>query len=57
MERHEAVRRLEDLQGRDLVPLAPNFGSWELKIVPLKRTPDAESTRHGERAETDEGTK
>lgn len=72
MERKEAIRKLKELEGRDLVPLArqydvtiwkgtkknkgwaghvlerylglpinsaqsPNFGSWELKIVPLKR--------------------
>lgn len=72
MEREEAVRRLRELEGIDLRPLAdkyqvtvwrgdkknkgwaghvlerylglpinsaqsPNFGSWELKIVPLKR--------------------
>lgn len=72
MEREEAIRKLKELEGRDLVPLAsqynvtiwkgakknkgwaghvlerhlglpinsaqsPNFGSWELKIVPLKK--------------------
>lgn len=72
MERHEAIRRLKQLEGVDLRPLAdelkvtvwrngkinkgwaghtlerylglpinsaqsPNFGSWELKLVPLKR--------------------
>lgn len=72
MERNAAIRRLKELEGKDLVPLAreynvtiwkgdkknkgwaghvlerylglpinsaqsPNFGSWELKIVPLKR--------------------
>ncbi len=72
MERNDAIRRLKELEGIDLVPLArkynvtiwkgdkknkgwaghvlerylglpinsaqsPNFGSWELKIVPLKR--------------------
>lgn len=72
MERHEAISRLKELEGQDLVALAerfgvtmwkgtklnkgwaghvierylglplnsaqsPNFGSWELKIVPLKR--------------------
>lgn len=72
MEREDAIRKLKELEGRDLVPLArqydvtiwkgakknkgwaghvlerhlglpinsaqsPNFGSWELKIVPLKR--------------------
>ncbi len=72
MERSDAVKRLRELEGVDLVPLAhhyrvtiwkdgkknkgwaghvlerylglplnsaqsPNFGSWELKIVPLKR--------------------
>jgi len=72
MERSEAVRKLKDLIGKDLVSLAkqydvyiwrenkknkgwaghvlerylglpinsaqaPNFGSWELKIVPLKQ--------------------
>lgn len=74
MERTEAVRRLKQLEGCDLVPLAhqyevtiwkgdkinkgwaghvlerylglpinsaqaPNFGSWELKLVPLKVQP------------------
>lgn len=72
MEREEAIKKLKQLEGIDLVPLAskydvtvwkgnkknkgwaghvlerylglpinsaqsPNFGSWELKIVPLKR--------------------
>jgi DNA mismatch repair protein MutH len=72
MEREEAINKLKQLEGTDLVPLAskydvtiwkgdkknkgwaghvlerylglpinsaqsPNFGSWELKIVPLKR--------------------
>jgi len=72
MERADAISRLKELEGRDLVPLAkqykvtvwkadkknkgwaghvierylglpinsaqsPNFGSWELKMVPLKR--------------------
>lgn len=72
MERQDAIRKLKKLEGKDLVPLAsqygvtiwkdgrknkgwaghvlerylglpinsaqsPNFGSWELKIVPLKR--------------------
>lgn len=77
MEREEAVRRLKELEGIDLRPLAdkyqvtvwrgdkknkgwaghvlerylglpinsaqsPNFGSWELKIVPLKRNSGGE---------------
>jgi DNA mismatch repair protein MutH len=72
VERQDAIRKLKKLEGKDLVPLAsqygvtiwkdgrknkgwaghvlerylglpinsaqsPNFGSWELKIVPLKR--------------------
>lgn len=77
MEREEAVRRLKELEGVDLRPLAdkyqvtvwrgdkknkgwaghvlerylglpinsaqsPNFGSWELKIVPLKKNSSGE---------------
>lgn len=76
MEREDAIRRLQELEGKDLVELAgrynvtiwkgdrknkgwaghvlerylglpinsaqsPNFGSWELKIVPLKRLANA----------------
>jgi DNA mismatch repair protein MutH len=79
MEREEAIERLRELVGQDLVPLgnkygvtiwkdgkknkgwaghtierylglpinsaqSPNFGSWELKIVPLKRLKDGRIT-------------
>jgi len=79
MERENAIRKLKELEGKDLVPLAskyavtiwkgvkknkgwaghvlerylglpinsaqsPNFGSWELKIVPLKRLANGSTT-------------
>ena len=79
MQREDAIRKLKELEGKDLVPLAklydvtiwkgdkknkgwaghvlerylglplnsaqsPNFGSWELKIVPLRKLASGKTT-------------